>query len=207
MTKALPFWRAAAPLVLASGSAARLSLLRAAGVPVEVIRPRLDERAVEAEFLALGGPSSAVAAALADAKALAVSPAHPGRWVLAADQTLTCDGLAFHKPVDRAGAARQIAALAGRRHELTSAFALAHDGEIVRRGARSAILGMRSLSPDTIDAYLAEAGPDASASVGGYRLEGLGAQLFETVEGDHFTVLGLPLLDVLAALRELGLLA
>lgn len=207
MTKASPFWRAASPLVLASGSAARLGLLRAAGLSVEVIRPQLDERSVEAEFLALGGPPAGVAAALADAKALAVSPAQPGRWVLAADQTLTCDGLAFHKPVDRASAARQIAALAGRRHELTSAFALAHDGAVVRRGARSAMLTMRSLSPEYIDAYLAEARPAATAGVGGYQLEGLGAQLFETVEGDHFTVLGLPLLDVLAALRELGLLA
>ncbi len=207
MTKASTFWRAASPLVLASGSATRLGLLRAAGLPVEVIRPQLDERAVEAEFLALGGRSTGVAAALADAKALAVSPAQPERWVLAADQTLTCDGFAFHKPMDRAGAARQIAALAGRRHELTSAFALAHDGAVVRRGVRSAMLTMRSLSPDYIDAYLAEAGPAATASVGGYLLEGLGAQLFETVEGDHFTVLGLPLLDVLAALRELGLLA
>lgn len=207
MTQSSAFWRDAQPLVLASGSATRLGLLRGAGMPVEVIRPELDERAVEAQFLALGGSPSGVAASLADAKALAVSQVHPGRWVLAADQTLTCDGLAFHKPADAAGAARQIAALSGRSHELTSAFSLAHDGVVVRRGARSAMLSMRALSPEFIDAYIAEAGPAATGSVGGYQLEGLGAQLFEGVEGDHFTVLGLPLLDVLAALRERDLLA
>lgn len=207
MTPASPFWRGAAPLVLASGSATRLGLLQAAGLPVEVVRPELDEREVELRFLTGGGTPAGVAAALAQAKALAVSPAHPGRFVLAADQTLTCDGVAFHKPGDAAGAARQIAALAGRRHTLTSAFALARNGAILKRGARSANLTMRALSADIIDAYLAAAGPAATASVGCYQLEGLGVQLFDSVEGDHFTILGLPLLDVLSALRELDLLA
>lgn len=207
MTAQATFWRGDAPLILASGSTTRRQLLEAAGIPVEVIRPSVDERAIEADFLAMGGPPSGVAAALAEAKALSVSPAEPGRIVLSADQMLICEGRPFHKPEDVAAARRQLALLAGRRHELTSAFVLARDGQIIGRGTSSAALVMRALTPAFIDLYIAQAGPAATASVGGYQLEGLGIHLFERVDGDHFTILGLPVLGLLAALRGLDLLA
>ncbi|KPF67816.1 septum formation inhibitor Maf [Bosea sp. AAP35] len=200
-------WLAREPLLLASGSATRHDMLVAAGIPVEIVRPQIDERAVEAPLLAEGSPPDAVAAALACAKAMAVSQMHPGRLVLGADQTLTSDGEAFYKPTDLAAAADQLAALAGRTHELQSAFVLAQDGAPLLEGLGVARLTMRELSPDFIMRYLDEAGVAALTSVGGYQLEGLGAQLFDEVEGDHFTILGLPLFAVLAALRELGALA
>jgi septum formation protein len=201
------FWRGETPLILASGSATRLQLLKAAGLPAEVVRPDVDERAIEAEFLAMGGPPAGVAATLAEAKALSVSPAHPGRIVLSADQMLISEGRPFHKPEDAAGAERQIAKLAGRRHELTSAFVLARDGRIIGSGASSAVLTMRSLTPDFIKDYVALARTAATSSVGGYQLEGLGIHLFQAIEGDHSTILGLPMLSLLATLRDLGLAA
>lgn len=200
-------WLAGEPLLLASGSATRRAMLEAAGVPVEVVKPEIDERAVEAPLLAAGSPPGAVAAALAFAKALAVSQAHPDRFVLGADQTLTCDGEAFHKPATMIAAADQIATLAGRTHELHSAFVLARQGSATTEGVAVAKLAMRSLSADFIAGYLDDVGADALSSVGGYRIEGTGAQLFDGIEGDHFTILGLPLLAVLAALRDEGLLA
>jgi septum formation protein len=201
------FWRGDQPLILASGSATRLQLLEAAGLPVEVVKPAIDERAIEAEFLAMGGSPAGVAAALADAKALSVSPQHPGRIILSADQMLISEGRPFHKPESVAGAERQIAMLAGRKHELTSAFALARDGRVVGRGTSSAVLTMRPLTADFIKSYVLLAGTAATSSVGGYQLEGLGIHLFETVEGDHSTILGLPMLNLLATLREIGIVA
>lgn len=200
-------WLAGEPLLLASGSTTRRDMLMAAGVPVEALAARIDERAIEAALQEKVEPANAVAAALARAKALAVSQARPGRTVLGADQTLTCEGISFHKPATSAAAMGQIATLAGKPHELHSAFALARDGAVLAEGVASARLTMRPLTPGFIATYLAELGPLALASVGGYQIEGLGAQLFEAVDGDHFTILGLPLLAVLAALRDLGLLA
>ncbi|HEV7323656.1 MAG TPA: Maf family protein [Bosea sp. (in: a-proteobacteria)] len=207
MTGKTTFWLGEAPLILASGSATRLQLLAAAGLPVEVIKPEVDERLIETEFLAMGGPPAGVAATLAEAKALSVSPAYPGRIVLSADQMLISEGRPFHKPEDAAGAERQIAMLAGRRHQLTSAFVLARDGRIVGSGASSAVLTMRPLAPDFIRDYVALAGTAATSSVGGYQLEGLGIHLFEAIEGDHSTILGQPMLSLLATLRDLGLAA
>lgn len=207
MSEALSLWRGERPLLLASGSATRREMLLAAGIPVETIRPDLDERAAEAPLLNQGAHGSAIAGALACAKALGVSVNNPGRFVLGADQSLTCRGRIHHKPADLAAAGAQIAALAGREHELHSAFVIACDGEIVAEGGETARLKMRSLGPEFIAAYVAAAGPAILNSVGGYQLEGVGAQLFERVEGDHFTILGLPLLAVLDALRELELLA
>jgi septum formation protein len=200
-------WLDSRPLILASGSGTRRDMLLAAGIPVEVVKPEIDERAVEKPLVDRGVPPDQVAAALACAKALAVSREHPGRLVLAADQTLICEGQAFHKPADLAAAQSQIAALAGRTHELHSAFVMARDGAPLAEGLEAASLTMRPLDAGFIARYLAVAGAGALASVGGYQLEGLGAQLFEKVEGDHFTILGLPLLAVLAALRDLDCLA
>ncbi|HEY5795638.1 MAG TPA: Maf family protein [Bosea sp. (in: a-proteobacteria)] len=207
MKKALTLWLAADPLLLASGSVTRRDMLVAAGIPIEVAKPDIDERAIEAPLVAAGSPRDAVAAALACAKALVVSQANPGRLVLGADQTLICDGEAFHKPETVMAAADQIGALAGRTHELHSAFVLAKDGAPVAEGMSVARLTMRDLTPDFIISYLDALGNAALSSVGGYQIEGNGAQLFESVEGDHFTILGLPLFAVLAALRDLGVLA
>lgn len=200
-------WLAAAPLVLASGSAARRDMLVAAGLPVEIVKPAIDERAVEKPLAAQGLPADRIAVALAEAKALAVSRLHRGRIVLAADQTLICGGRSFHKPENPAATAEQIAALSGRAHELHSAFVLARDGTVLASGCDTARLTMRRLDPQFVARYVEAAGPVIFSSVGGYQLEGVGAQLFERIEGDHFTILGLPLLPVLAALRDLGHLA
>ena len=207
MSTSNPLWLEAEPLILASGSTTRREMLVAAGVPVEVVKPQIDERAVEQPLVEQGVPDDQIAAALACAKALAVSRERPGRLVLAADQTLTCEGRAFHKPADAAAAREQIAALAGRTHELHSAFVLARDGAPIAEDQETARLTMRALDAGFIARYVELAGPVAFASVGAYQLEGLGAQLFETVEGDHFTILGLPLFQVLATLRELDCLA
>ncbi len=200
-------WLAASPLLLASGSVTRRTMLKAAGIPVEAIKPQVDERAVEAPLREEGSTPDAVAIALAGAKALVVSRGHADRIVLGADQTLTCDGEAFHKPATLAQAAEQIAALAGRTHELHSGFVLARDGIALAEGVAVARLTMRALSPDVIARYLDSAGSAALSSVGGYQIEGPGAQLFDRIEGDHFTILGLPLLAVFAALRDLDVLA
>jgi len=197
------FWRSSDPLILASGSPTRRALLEAAGIPVEVVRPQVDERAVEASLLAgSSGSPAEIASALAEAKALSIAPQRPGRLVLAADQVLSCDGALFHKPADAAAARRQIAALAGRRHHLSSAFVLARGSEVIGHGLEQAALTMRRLDADAIGRYVAAAGAAASASVGGYQLEGLGIHLFERIEGDHFTILGLPMLSLLALLRQ-----
>jgi septum formation protein len=207
MSAPFALWLDSEPLILASGSATRRDMLLAAGIPVEVVKPAIEERAVEKPLVDRGVPADQVAAALACAKALAVSRDRPGRLVLAADQTLTCDGAAFHKPPDLDAAKRQIAALASRTHELHSAFVIARDGAPLIEGLEAARLTMRSLNPSFIARYLAVVGPAALSSVGGYQLEGPGAQLFDRIDGDHFTILGLPLLAVLASLRELGCLA
>jgi septum formation protein len=207
MNDAAALWLGPAPLVLASGSTTRRDMLLAAGIPAEVIKPEIDERAIEASLLQRGLPGEDAALELARAKALAVSKAHAQRLVLGADQTLICEGISHHKPADAAAARVQITELSGRAHQLRSAFVLAQAGEVVAQGTQTADLTMRNLSPDFIAAYVDAMGSSAFTSVGGYQIEGLGAQLFDTIEGDHFTILGLPLLAVLAALREHGLLA
>ena len=200
-------WTHSEKLLLASMSATRLTLLVSAGLPVETQNSSVDERAVEKAALHEGLDPPALAGRLAAEKALAVSRRHPERVVLGADQVLECEGEVFHKPADGAAAWAQLMRLSGRRHALHSAGALAIGGQVVERFSKSAHLTMRPLTDEAIALYLDLAGPDVLRSVGVYQLEGFGVHLFETVEGDHSTILGLPLLPLLAALRRLGCLA
>lgn len=180
-------------------------LIEGAGLPVETEAPHIDERAVEQS--AVDRRPHEIARRLSREKALAVSRRHPDRIVLGADQTLACEGLLFHKPADRSAALKQLGELSDRTHLLNSAFALAMHGEIVREHVAIARLTMRALNRDAITRYLNLAGDAALQSVGAYQVEGLGIHLFEHIEGEHSTVLGLPLLPLLAALREVNLLA
>ena len=199
----MPLWLASTSLVLASRSAARRALLEAAGVPVEVRPAKIDERSLET---VVSTAPAALAALLARQKALAVAGLHPARLVLGADQTLALDGKLFTKPADRAAARAQLRALSGRTHELHSAIAFVRDAAVLCEHVGTARLTMRSFSDRFLDAYLEAVGNAATASVGAYHFEGPGIQLFERVEGDYFTILGLPLLAALDVLRRYGCL-
>jgi len=201
----MPLWLAPQPLVLASKSDVRGKILAAAGLRFEIRPAQIDERAVEAQ----AGPLHAAAAArlLARKKAESVAASQPGRLVLGADQTLARGNKRFSKPANRAEAAEQLRDLRGRTHELNSALALVRDGAVLFEHVDSARLTMRNFSDAFLNDYLDMAGGAALASVGGYQLEGVGVHLFERVDGDYFTILGLPLLPLLAFLREQGLIA
>lgn len=187
-------------IVLASGSASRKAMLAAAGVGFEVCPADLDERALEAEMLDAG--SDEVAQALAAAKAVAVSAQRPGALVLGSDSLVDVEGRRFDKPADREDAAEHLRFFSGRTMTLHSAAALARDGRIVWIGSDFARLRVRELGEDFISAYLSTEWPAVSHCVGVFRIEGPGVHLFESIVGDQFTVLGMPLLQVLAALRE-----
>jgi septum formation protein len=202
----MELWRAAEPLVLASKSNIRRALLTAAGVAVEIVPSVVDERAVESAAQAVSVSAVAVAALLARAKASAVALLRPGRLVLGADQVLSLDGRRFSKAADRATARAQLGALAGRSHELHSAIAFVQDATVLFEHASTTRLRMRALSDEFLESYLDAAGTAATESVGAYQLEGLGVQLFESVDGDYFTVLGLPLLAAMDFLRRRGCL-
>lgn len=198
----MPLWLARQPLVLASKSDIRGKVLAAAGLRFEIRPASIDERAVEAQAKP-DGPAAA-AAVLARAKAAAVAAAMPGRPVLGADQTLALGSRRFSKPADRAAAAEQLNALRGKTHALHSALALVRDGTVLFECVDTARLTMRDFSDRFRDDYLDMAGDTALASVGAYQLEGIGIHLFEKVEGDYFTILGLPLLPLLTFLRGNG---
>jgi septum formation protein len=200
----MTIWRGTKPLILASQSPARQALLANAGIPFEAIPAGLDELAIQLAS-ALSAPGE-IAALLARDKALFVSEKHPGRYVVGADQTLILGERLFNKPAGRAQAAAQLRALAGQAHELHSATAVARNGEILFEDVSIARMTMRPLDDAAISAYLDAAGEAVAASVGAYQLEGLGVHLFERIEGDHFTILGLPLLPLLKFLRSQGLL-
>ena len=191
-------------LILASKSAARRAMLEGAGVPFSVQVADVDEDAVKATH----DPADAagLAVELARVKALAVSRHDPEAWVLGADQTLAFAGGLVSKASSMIAARAQLAVMRGRSHQLHSGAALARDGQVVWVGADTATMRMRDFSDAFLDAYLAAEGEALMGSVGSYRLEGMGSQLFEAVDGDYFTVLGLPLWPVLAELRRAGVL-
>jgi nucleoside triphosphate pyrophosphatase len=200
----MTIWRGKDPLILASQSRARQTLLSNAGIAFEAVPAGIDERAVQ-QGSGLSAPGE-VAALLAREKALFVSSKKPGRFVVGADQTLALGQRLFSKPAGRAQAAEQLRALAGKSHELHSAVAVARDGKILFAEVAIARMTMRQLGGEEVRAYLDEAGAAVTTSVGAYQLEGLGVHLFERIEGDHFTILGLPLLPLLAFLRSERLL-
>lgn len=194
-------------LVLASASATRVRLLQAAGVAFTADPAALDEGVAKAALKERDATASEAAEALALLKAREVATRHPDALVLGADQMLECDGRWYDKPACGDDARRQLIALRGRRHTLASAVVAVRGGERLWECRDEAHLTMRPFSDAFLDDYLESAGAATFASVGAYQLEGLGAQLFARVEGDHFTILGLPLLPLLGFLRGRGMLA
>jgi septum formation protein len=201
----MTIWLGSLPLVLASQSKARQMLLRNAGIDFEVVPADIDERAIQ-DKSGLAAPGQ-IAGLLAEQKALAVSRQKDRQFVIGADQTLALGNKIFNKPAGRAEARAQLKQLAGRRHELHSAVAVAIADKIKFECVAVAHMTMRSLSDEELDIYLDAAGEAVTTSVGAYQLEGLGVHLFKRIEGDHFTILGLPLLPLLDFLRYQGLLA
>lgn len=199
-------WQDKAPLILASKSASRQALLAAAEIPFESIASAIDERAVETPLRDKGASAAEIVAHLAQAKARAVAAHRPGRLVLGADQSLVFDGRTFAKPATLAEARAQLIGFSGRTHELHSALCVLRDDKILFETVVPARLTCRTFGADFIDRYIKAAGEAVLASVGGYQIEGLGIHLFEAIEGDHATILGLPLLPLLAFLRREGCL-
>jgi septum formation protein len=193
-------------VVLASASPTRAQLLRAAGVPFEQQPAAVDESSLKEALRAEGVPAGDAAVALAELKAERVGALMPDAIVLGADQILTCDDRWFDKPSDRAEADAQLDALGGKRHELATAVVAVHGGARIWHHVAAPRLWLRPCSPAFREAYLDAVGEAALASVGAYQIEGLGAQLVQRIEGDHFAVLGLPLLELLEFLRGQGVL-
>jgi septum formation protein len=200
----MTIWRGSSPLILASQSRARQMLLGNAGISFEAVPADIDERAVQKNS-GLTSPGE-VAGLLAREKALFVSSKNPGRYVIGADQTLALGQRLFSKPSGRAQAAEQLRLLAGNSHELHSAVAVVSNGKILFADVAIATMTMRPLGDGEISAYLDAAGEAVTTSVGAYQLEGSGVHLFERIAGDHFTILGLPLLPLLKFLRHERLL-
>lgn len=195
------------PLILASASETRAKMLTRAGVAIDIVPAAVDEEALKDSLLAEAAPPRDIADSLADAKARSVSFIHPDRMVLGADQILVQDGELFSKAANREAATATLRALSGKSHQLVSAAVIYSDGQPVWRGVASAIMSVRELSDDFINQYLEALGGDAFWSIGCYQLESLGAQLFNKIDGDYYTVLGLPLLAVLDFLRRQGMVA
>jgi septum formation protein len=196
---------AATPLVLASASVARAAILRAAGLQFEIRAASVDEAEIKNAMRANDPDGGATAQALALAKARRVSAQVPGTLVIGADQLLTCDGEWFDKPSDRDAASAQLRRLRGRSHQLVTAVTVMQDDAEVWTTLARPTLTMRVFSDAFLDDYLEQAGDAVLTSVGGYQLEGLGAQLFAEIEGDWFSILGLPLMPLLDFLREQGI--
>jgi septum formation protein len=194
----------AEPIILASGSVARGRLLHDAGIRVAIERAGLDEEDIKHAFRAEGRSAQDCATALSEAKATRVSDRRPGTLVIGADQILVCEGAWFDKPADMDEARRQLLALRGKPHELVTAVTVVRDGAVLWHHVARPRLAMRAFSDGFLDAYLASIGDRALATVGAYELEGLGAQLFARIDGDYFSILGLPLLPLLDFLRGHG---
>jgi nucleoside triphosphate pyrophosphatase len=194
-------------LILASSSAVRARMLAAAGVEAIIDPAAIDEARIKAESQAAGRDAGDCALFLAEAKAKDVARRHHGARVLGADQMLECEGRWFDKPRDLGEARAQLQALSGRNHRLITAAAVVRDGALLWRALECPVLTMRRVSAAFLDRYLAAMGKRVLTTVGGYELEGLGAQLMTRIEGDYFAILGLPILPLLAFLREDGALA
>ena len=194
------------PLVLASASAGRRALLAAAGLSFETAPAGIDETAIRDKERAAGHAAVEAALALATAKALSVACHWPGAVVIGADQILVCDGAWFDKPADLMVAREQLCCLRGREHVLATGVALVRASDVLFRGVAEPRLRMRAFSDAFLDDYLATEGTSVLGSVGCYRVEGIGLQLFEAIEGEHSAILGLPMLSVLSVLRDIGLL-
>ncbi|TYR31445.1 Maf-like protein [Mesorhizobium microcysteis] len=196
----------ATTIVLASGSPFRRKMLEDAGLVFEAEKPEIDERAVEAAVEGSGVTPEDLALILAEAKALDISQNRPGALVIGTDQTLSLGDEVLHKPRDMEEARRRLLALSGKAHQLNSAVVLMRDGDVIWSHVGVARLTMRDLEPGFVGRHLSRVGDKALSSVGAYQIEGEGIQLFEKIEGDHFTIVGMPLLPLLAKLRELGAL-
>jgi len=194
------------PLVLASSSTSRRIILEAAGVPFTVAVPNIDEDAIRSLLTDGSNDGYRIADELAQAKAVSVSAHLHEALVLGADQVLVCEGQMLNKVLTEAEARQTLLALSGREHQLISAAVIARDGAALWRRTEVATLRMRHLSTDFLDRYMAAEMPEVLGSVGCYRIEGRGVQLFTEVAGDQFCIRGLPLLPVLAALRDFGVL-
>jgi septum formation protein len=195
------------PLVLASASSARAFVLTSAGLRFQARPANIDEAAIKRSALASGRAADATALVLAETKARRIAAVHADALVIGADQLLVCGERWFDKPRDRTEAGAHLRALRGRTHTLMTAIACVHGDKIVWRHVAKPGLVMRDFSDAFLDAYLAAEGDAVTSSVGAYRLEGLGIHLFEEIHGEHAAILGIPLLPLLAFLRDYGILA
>ena len=191
-------------LVLASSSPFRRQLMENAGLQFLAQAADIDERAIEAPLEAAGASPDEVALELARAKALDVSYKNPAKLVIGSDQTMSLGSRVYHKPKDRGAAKDHLLSLSGKTHRLNSAVAFARDGQVIWEHVAHADMTVRPLTDEFVERHLARVGDKALKSVGAYQLEGEGIQLFEKIDGDYFTIIGLPLLAVLGELRRLG---